>query len=76
MVPIDSTNSANPPACLHFQYFGFFLRFTTENLNVLLNMLCIKSIHRFLQYFSVTSPMLYHTQNMPSKPILHFHLFA
>jgi hypothetical protein len=61
MVPIDSTDSANPPACLHFQYIGFFLRFTTEILTALLNVLCRKSIHHLMQYFYVTSPMLYHT---------------
>jgi hypothetical protein len=37
-----------------------------------------QSIHSFMQYFCVRSPMLrvYHTQKMPTKPILHFHLFA
>jgi hypothetical protein len=63
MVPIDST------ACLHFQYFGIFLRFTTETSNNLLNMFGRKNMQNFLQYFCVAFLVLHHTK----KPILYFH---
>jgi hypothetical protein len=66
MVPIDSTDSANSPACLHFQYFGFFFMFTTEILDALLNVVQ-KDHTSFHAVFLCDISYVIHRKCLPSK---------